>query len=329
MGNAWMTEEQKLRQAEWERTHGEIITKIAGVTFENEDGTSRQKYLKEAYANHGEGELELVPFDYNGEDAIRVLYDGTCIGNIPKNKVADVLAIMGSVTSARLDVEAFVPEDEDDETDTKKRRSKIYRADLTLIYKKDVPDEPPDIQQQSPQPVPAFQSASKRHAPSQAPKKKTGCLPIIGIVLLVLVIFGNTVKKQSAAPSPAPTVAVETKPKTERSVIIQKCVESAESIFPDSVSYEYDEGKDVFTIFVGDDTAKPTGLAAKSGQQNAVDAWAHLVETLNEITKSMQNLFASSGYGTSVVLCVSDPENHDIVYLMSNNGRTLYDATKD
>lgn len=124
------------RQAEWEKTHGKIYTNLAGVTFKNSDGTSRQAALKDAYANDCAGTLEFEQYEYQGEPAVLVCYEGVGIGNIPKARVSEVLAILDRLSSARLDVEVFVPELDDDDV----RPDKIYRADLTLIYTKTAPD---------------------------------------------------------------------------------------------------------------------------------------------------------------------------------------------
>lgn len=115
----------------WEKTHGRLVTKIAGVTFENDDGSSRQKYLKEAYVNQSDGTISFESYEYHGEPAIRVLYDDMCIGNIPKDKVQAVMDVIDRITAAHLDVERFLPDDDDDRS-----REVIYRADLTIVYSK-------------------------------------------------------------------------------------------------------------------------------------------------------------------------------------------------
>ena len=126
------------RQAEWDRTHGRIVTAIAGVTFNNDDGSSRQAILKDIKARGGDAEVELEEFEYKGKPAVRVLIDGEQIGNIPRSRVQDVLAAMDAgITHASLDVETFRPEDDEDEEGNVRRRGElIYRADLTLIYNK-------------------------------------------------------------------------------------------------------------------------------------------------------------------------------------------------
>lgn len=119
------------RQSAWEKENGVIKTKIAGVTFENDDGSSRQAILKDAYVNGGEGTLDLEAYDYKGAQAVRVLYENQVIGNIPAAKSEEVAAVLDRLITARLDVEKFTAEDGEDGSDT------IYRADLTVIYKKD------------------------------------------------------------------------------------------------------------------------------------------------------------------------------------------------
>ena len=132
--------ERKARQEEWERTHGRLVTAIAGVTFDNDDGTSRQRILKDLKARGDDGELVLEEYEYKGAPAVRVLVDDLCIGNIPKSRVQAVLAAMDAgVTASHLDIETFRPDDDDDDDDDgepRLRPERIYRADLTLIYRK-------------------------------------------------------------------------------------------------------------------------------------------------------------------------------------------------
>lgn len=126
--------ERERRQAEWDAAHGVIVTKLAGVTFENEDGTSRQRALQSAMADEGTGRVTLELYEYKGADAIRVEYEGVCVGNIPRDRVPEVAAVLDRVSAAHLDVNRFVPEDEEDES--RGLGGVIYRADLTVVYKK-------------------------------------------------------------------------------------------------------------------------------------------------------------------------------------------------
>lgn len=99
---------------------------VAGVTFDNDDGTSRQEILQEIC----EGELDgidencwLNPYLYNGEMALGVMTSFGCVGNIRHNDVDTVLErIKTSKTGARLQAELF-------ETDDGRE---IYRADVAF-----------------------------------------------------------------------------------------------------------------------------------------------------------------------------------------------------
>ena len=129
-------DEKKARQEEFDRTHGRIFTRLAGVTFDNDDGSSRQAILKDIKASGGgDAELSLEEFEYKGKPAVRVLVDGEQIGNIPRGRVAEILAVLDRIEDARLEVETFRPEEEDDEGKTR-RGELIYRADLYLTYTK-------------------------------------------------------------------------------------------------------------------------------------------------------------------------------------------------
>ena len=134
-------EAAKQRQVEWERTHGRIVTKVAGVTFDNDDGSSRQRILKAAMAEEACGKIDLQIYDHRGADAIAVFYDDEQIGTIPKYKVAEVTAVFDRISAARLEVSRFRPED-DEENDDRPISSDeyIYRADLTIVYTKDEAD---------------------------------------------------------------------------------------------------------------------------------------------------------------------------------------------
>ena len=123
---AEMRIEKDREQEEWSEQNGTFSCNVVGVTFRNEDGSSRQAYLKEAYINNGQGNIELVPYKYEGRPAIHVLYEGMCIGNVPEPEVGTVLSYIPRLGSLLLNVETF--RDDDDKL--------IYRADLMLTYKK-------------------------------------------------------------------------------------------------------------------------------------------------------------------------------------------------
>lgn len=118
----------------WEDVHGSFVTHVAGVTFKNEDGTERQRILKDLYVNGADGELQLKPYTYKGADAVAVLVNGDCIGNLPKYRIKEYEDIADRIERARVDVSVFTP-DEDLE-DEYVKPDRIYRADLTIVYKK-------------------------------------------------------------------------------------------------------------------------------------------------------------------------------------------------
>lgn len=74
-------------------TYSDSLTfKVAGVTYSNPDGSSRQEYIE----NLDEDEiLELQPYDYKGNTAIYVLdSEGHILGNIPKSKVEKIMDLI-------------------------------------------------------------------------------------------------------------------------------------------------------------------------------------------------------------------------------------------
>lgn len=126
------------RRAAWDAEHGRLVIPIAGVTFDNEDGTSRQKILRDLKVTGGEAHLDLEEYEFKGAPAIRVLVNDMCVGNVPKNYVAQVSAVLDRLENGRIDIEKFHPEDED-EDGRRRGSSTIYRADLILVYSKNVP----------------------------------------------------------------------------------------------------------------------------------------------------------------------------------------------
>lgn len=109
-------------------TVGVKLVAVAGVTYNNEDGSSRQKILKNIVKNEdGTAYGSLEQYDYKGSPAIRVVTDEGCIGNIRKNDVEDVLAVMEKIKYVTVNAESF--ENDDGKT--------VYRADVVIGYFKD------------------------------------------------------------------------------------------------------------------------------------------------------------------------------------------------
>ena len=66
-----------------------LYEKVVGVTFKNEDGSSRQKYIRQL---KDDDFLTFESFEYEGETAFHVLDPrGHCIGNVPKSLVPTIL----------------------------------------------------------------------------------------------------------------------------------------------------------------------------------------------------------------------------------------------
>lgn len=117
--------ESAAHQRAFEAKHGRIYCKVAGVTFDNDDGTSRQRILKAIAKNtEDDPDVELRRSEYNGKPCIYVICEGRCVGTIPRENVNEVLSVYSSIEFISIDAESF--ENDDDET--------IYRADLTIQY---------------------------------------------------------------------------------------------------------------------------------------------------------------------------------------------------
>lgn len=65
--------------------------RLVGVTFQNEDGTSRQEILRkfrfrDPPFNGDTANVEMVPYEYEGEPAVSVDVNGLRFGHIPKEQ---------------------------------------------------------------------------------------------------------------------------------------------------------------------------------------------------------------------------------------------------
>lgn len=101
--------------------------KVAGVTFNNDNGTSRQKALSDLMAVYGEWKdipCRLVEYKYQGNTAFYVYVGTKIIGNIPADDVAEVKRLLPDIERATVQISKFKP---DGET--------IYYARVTIDYK--------------------------------------------------------------------------------------------------------------------------------------------------------------------------------------------------
>ena len=106
---------------------------VAGVTFKNEDGTDRQKILREIYLNEdGRTRYEFTEDDQEQDPGIRVTTDIGCVGFIRRSDKKKVRRFYGqNVYTSWLEVEHFVNDEGD----------KIYRADVCLRMDREDPGE--------------------------------------------------------------------------------------------------------------------------------------------------------------------------------------------
>lgn len=123
--------EQEQRRKERER-FVYLRFPVAGVTFKNEDGTERQKILREIQLN--EDAVTDVFFDEEEEKdgAIRVMTDTGCVGYIRRSDKEKVRRFFDHpVQGSQLETERFVNDDGE----------KIYRADVVIVMKRDEPEQ--------------------------------------------------------------------------------------------------------------------------------------------------------------------------------------------
>lgn len=99
--------------------------RVAGVSFDNEDGSSRQDILRCIYESGKKGEVTFEPYFYKDEQACYVYVDYECIGNIPKKDAERFVENLDRIKSANVKVEEFTGRD-DNETK--------YRADVFVKY---------------------------------------------------------------------------------------------------------------------------------------------------------------------------------------------------
>jgi hypothetical protein len=128
---ARMQAEREMRAAEYRAKHGELRISVVGVTFDNDDGSSRQRILKAIYQENNLGinataDATLERYEYKGKPAVRVLVDERCIGNIGRDDLPQVLSVLDRVEQVSADIEHFANDDDE----------KIYRADLIITYSK-------------------------------------------------------------------------------------------------------------------------------------------------------------------------------------------------
>jgi hypothetical protein len=121
--------EKEAARRRFEETHAKLVFSVAGVTFKNEDGKSRQAILKRKMKEDEDGVVivSLGKYDYEGKPAVAVYIDDEQVGVVPNSDLPEVLSIMDKkVTGLHANIEAFDNEDD----------KKVYRCDIAAHYEK-------------------------------------------------------------------------------------------------------------------------------------------------------------------------------------------------
>jgi len=80
---------------------------VVGVTFKNDDGTSRQALLKKIANGTGgfeDPDITFEQYDFQGNPAIGVYVNGKQIGNVPKENVNRVSSYIDDIDEADIEV---------------------------------------------------------------------------------------------------------------------------------------------------------------------------------------------------------------------------------
>lgn len=96
---------------------------IAGVTFKNDDGTSRQKLIK----NMNDGDSVVIEkYNFNGDIAIKIINKkGEQIGNLKEKDIKNLLEIYDKIYKTEIfNIRSFIGE----------KGKEIYAADLVVHF---------------------------------------------------------------------------------------------------------------------------------------------------------------------------------------------------
>ena len=122
------------RRQEDKRRFKRLRFPVAGVTFKNDDGTDRQKILREIALNDdGVAEVSFRENDELGEDSgIEVMTEYGCVGFVRRSDKAEIRRFFDRMAhSQHLGVELFENDD----------GQKIYRADVCITMDRDDPEQ--------------------------------------------------------------------------------------------------------------------------------------------------------------------------------------------
>lgn len=171
-----------------------ILFHAAGVTFNNDDGTSRQNYIEHLDCDR----LWLIPYEYEGKPAFHLVdLNNHCIGSVPSMYVDDILYHQNQGHSTTVTVMDILGKDENG------RRIPGYNLGVEVGI--DFYDDQPEPPKENPELNHSFVESSSFSTPKS--KKKTGRLmigfgvffalgffvafnPVVLVVSVLLLFFG-------------------------------------------------------------------------------------------------------------------------------------------
>ena len=114
--------------------------KVAGVTFKNDDGTSRQKILRDIYNRKKPFDKKLdvsfEEFEHEGNPAYYVMVNGFCIGVVEKSMSAFITANRSRLLCISDFRVNWFTDDDDDDDDTSGERTYYANAKILIRSKK-------------------------------------------------------------------------------------------------------------------------------------------------------------------------------------------------
>lgn len=119
-----------------ERASGSLTFRVAGVTFENDDGESRQEILRhlkfgdEPWAKDPDDlDAEIEETVFEGEQAFAVLINGYQVGNVPKTHIKRVAAATANASTCYVSSVRIIGGGRDDNG-----KKLAYGCEITLEY---------------------------------------------------------------------------------------------------------------------------------------------------------------------------------------------------
>jgi len=119
----------EVARIERDKKFGDFEFKVTGVTYENEDGSSRQKILKSAIKAQKDGTLDITfeRHDYNGQPGVSVMFNGKCGGYVESRKAVDFLNFVDQITYMSPEISSFINDE----------GRRIYFCHISFVYRKE------------------------------------------------------------------------------------------------------------------------------------------------------------------------------------------------